>query len=259
MVRSSVAKRPANCWRSISSPVSRSVSRPRSMHSLAARSAQGAAFANPPAQASDGVVHLVGGQHPVDHADRQRLVGLDEPAGEDQVLGAARADQAGQPLGAAHARDHAEQHLGLAEGGVVGGEAYVGAEGQLAATAEGVAGDGRDHRLGDPGHRLHAGLEALGGAHHVAVRHRGHLLDVGAGGEGPLPAVEDDGADVVALARLDRGLGDLALGLTVEGVHLGPVDPDGADAVGHLQSHELTHADLLSRSSAVRGQLRDRA
>ena len=109
--------------------------------------------ANWPAHASASAYTCVGGDDLVDQADRQRLVGLDEPAGEDQVLGPARADQAGQPLGAAGARDDAEQHLGLAERGVVGGDPDVGAQRELAAAAERVAGDRRDDGLGDPGDR----------------------------------------------------------------------------------------------------------
>ena len=97
-------------------------------------------------------VHLVGGHDPVHQADGERLVGLDEPAGEDHVLRPARTDQPGQPLGAAGARDDAEQDLGLAEHRVVGGDPDVGAQRQLAAAAERVAGDRRDDRLGDPRH-----------------------------------------------------------------------------------------------------------
>ena len=48
-------------------------------------------------------------------------------------------DQPGQPLGAAGAGDDAEQDLGLAEHGVLGGEPDVGAERELAPAAEGVA------------------------------------------------------------------------------------------------------------------------
>ena len=52
MARSSVAKSAANCWRSISRPVSRSTSRPRSMASLAARTAYDAALLNCAAHAT---------------------------------------------------------------------------------------------------------------------------------------------------------------------------------------------------------------
>ena len=69
-------------------------------------------------------------------------------------------DQPGEPLGAAGAGDDPEQDLGLAEHGVVGGEPDVGAQRQLAAAAERVAGDRGDDRLGDPGHRGDRGLHA---------------------------------------------------------------------------------------------------
>src|SRR4051794_10849751 len=43
-------------------------------------------------------VHLVGGDDLVRQADREGLVGLDEPAGEDEVLGTTRPDEAGEAL-----------------------------------------------------------------------------------------------------------------------------------------------------------------
>src|SRR5580698_6719128 len=99
-----------------------------------------------------------GGQHVVvrddlvNEADPERLGRVDEPAGEHDVLGPGRADQAGQPLGAAGAGDQAEQDLGLAEAGALPGDPEVGAQGELQAAAEGVAGDRGDDRLADPGH-----------------------------------------------------------------------------------------------------------
>ena len=56
----------------------------------------------------------LGGHDLVDQAHGQRLVGPHLAAGEDQVLGPGRADQPGEALGAAAARDDAEQDLGLA-------------------------------------------------------------------------------------------------------------------------------------------------
>ena len=99
----------------------------------------------------------------------------------------------------------------------------------------------RDDRLGDAGDRGERRLERAGALDHVDVRHVGHLLDVGAGGEDPLAAVDDHRLDVVALARLGRGGADLLLDLHVEGVHLRPVEPDGADTVLDLEPHELRH------------------
>ena len=42
-----------------------------------------------------------------------------------------------------------------------------------------------------------------------------------------------------------RGRADLLLHLHVQRVHLRPVEPDRADAVGHLESYELPHRLLL--------------
>jgi len=95
--------------------------------------------------------------------------------------------------------------------------------------------------FGDPGDRAQRGLQGSGPLDHVGVGHVGHLLDVRAGGEDPLPAVDDHGPDVVALGGLDRGRPDLLLHLHVERVHLRSVQPDRADPVGHLQSYELAH------------------
>ena len=115
--RSRVANRPANCIRSISRPVSRSTSTPRSMASFAARRAN----AGPPTYALDAAAgrrqHVRGVDDLVDQPDPQRLVGGHEPAAEDQLLGPGGTDQAGQPLGAARPGDEPEQDLRLAEAG----------------------------------------------------------------------------------------------------------------------------------------------
>ena len=89
-------------------------------------------------------------------------------------------------------------------------------------------------------------LQRAGAADHVLVGHVGHLLDVGAGGEHPLAAVDDDGTDVLALRGLGGSGPDLLLDLHVEGVHLRPVEPDRPDAVLHLEPYELTHVHLLA-------------
>lgn len=76
---------------------------------------------------------------------------------------------------------------------------------------------------------------------HVGVGHRLHLLDVRAGGEHPLTAVDDDGRDIVTDGGLAGALLDLVLHLEVERIHLRAVQPDRPDAVGDLKSHKLTH------------------
>ena len=133
---------------------------------------------------------------------RERLLRLDEAAREDEVLGLRRADEAGEPLGAAGPGDDAEQDLGLAEPRVVGRDAEVAGERDLAPAAEGVAGDGGHRRLGEAGQGPGEALEQHGVVDHVGVRHRLHLLDVGAGGEDLLATPEDDGRHVAALGGL---------------------------------------------------------
>ena len=86
-------------------PRSRSSSRPPSMASLAARSAWAGPVDVRPDHRDRRVVHALAGRHdPVGEADRQRLLGADHAARHDQVLGPGRADEAGQPLGAAARR-----------------------------------------------------------------------------------------------------------------------------------------------------------
>ena len=151
IVRSSVANSAANCCRSISSPVSRSVSSPRSIASLAARRAYAGPAANCAAQATRLGVDLgrparpgpPGRSRSASSAPTKRPVKM-------MSLAFGRPDQPGQPLGAAGAGDDAEQDLGLAELRVVGRDPDVGAQRELAAAAERVAGDGGDDGLGDP-------------------------------------------------------------------------------------------------------------
>lgn len=158
-------------------------------------------------------------------------------AGEDQVLGLGRADQPGQPLGAARTGDQTEHDLGLAQLGVVGGDPEVGAERQFAATTERVAGDRGDDRLGDPGHRGEGVLQRLGPYDHRRVVHRLHLLDVRARREHLLAAVEDDGAHIVAPGRLLGEFTQPVLGGDIQGVHGRTVQPDRADAVACFEGY----------------------
>ena len=54
-----------------------------------------------------------------------------------------------------------EQDLGLTEAGLLAGDAEVAGQGQLAAAAEGEAGDGRDGGPRDVGHRVEGAEEEL--------------------------------------------------------------------------------------------------
>ena len=117
---------------------------------------------------------------------------FDLAAGEAQLLGPARPDEAGQPLRAAAAGDDAEEDLGLAEHGPRAGDAVVAGQRQLAAAAEGVAADGGDDEAGDGGDGVERVVEA--GRDRAGLVGAAELGDVGAGGEDPLAAGDHDGA-----------------------------------------------------------------
>ena len=121
---------------------------------------------------------------------------------------------------------------------------------------QGVAGDRGDDRLRDAGHRADRAHERTGALDHVGVGHGLHLLDVGPGREDPLAAVDDDRLDVGARRRLLRSGPDLLLDLHVEGIHLGPVEADRADAVLDLEADELAHQTGCGARLALGGQPR---
>src|SRR5690606_39186959 len=184
-------------------------------------------------------IHLVRLDDLVDQSDVQRLLRLDHPAAEDEVLGPGRPDQAGQPLRAAGAGDDAEQDLGLAQLGVAAGDAEVTAHGQLAAGAQRVAGDRGDGGFRDARDGAETVLDDGGAVDHVGVGHGLHLLDVRARGEDLLAAVDDDGTHL-RVGRDDAGgLPQRVLHRDVERVHLGPVDADRGDAVLDLDPDVL--------------------
>ncbi len=167
------------------------------------------------------VEQLVGGDHGIDEADRQGLVGPDLPTGEDQVLGPGGADQTGQALGAATAGDDAEQDLGLAPPGGVGAHAEVAGQRQLTATTEREPVHGGD---GGPGDRRHGvegveeglavGGDVLGGPDRcrALVGVVEELADLGPGGEDPVTPGDDHRARWILgeLDRRSRGAGSAA-------------------------------------------------
>ena len=78
---------------------------------------------------------------------RERLLGVDHRAGEQQLERPAPSHQPRKPHGAAVARPDAELDLGLAEPGGLAGDAKVARHRQLAAAAEREAVDGGDDGL----------------------------------------------------------------------------------------------------------------
>ena len=130
-------------------------------------------------------------------------------------------------LGAPAAGDDAEQHLGLAEAGLLGGrDAQVAGEGQLAAPPRAKP---------DTAAMAHRGMAAPRRAHEGAAHTPGlvgaaELADVGAGGEQAVAAGHDHGAGRVGGQLAGDGL-DLAQHLGRQGVDLGVVEAHHGDAV----------------------------
>ena len=140
-------------------PSASDVSRPRSIACLAYDCARAGPRATLGGQRQRPRVQLLGRDDLVGEPDAQRLVGLDLATGDAQLLGAARADQPRQALRAAATGDDAEQDLGLAEHGPLTGDPIVAREGQLAASSEGVPGDGGDDHARDRRHRVERAVD----------------------------------------------------------------------------------------------------
>lgn len=145
-------------------------------------------------------------------------------AGEDQLHGAGLAEGAREALAAAGAGDDAEPDLGLAEVGHLGAVEDVGHHGELAAAAEGVAGDGGDDGLLDLRRQLRPRLDEARRVR-LGEGQRRHLLDVGAGRERLLRPRQHDHRDAVRRVELAHGLVELGDERRAEGVEgFGPVE-----------------------------------
>ena len=84
--------------------------------------------------------------------------GVEEAAGEHDLLRARAPDDVDQPLGTTPARDGSQSRLGQPEARVVGQHAKVGGERQLQPTAERVATEHGDHGLAQAHETLEHGV-----------------------------------------------------------------------------------------------------
>src|SRR3712207_2111177 len=139
---------------------------------------------------------------PVDEAHTLRLLGVDAPAGEDQLLGERRAYEAREPLGAAHAGEDTEAHLREAEEGVLGGDPYVARNRDLAAAPEGEAVDGGYRRHGAAVEQGHRGVTDLREPLRLQRAHPAHRRDVRPRDKRPVARPRHE--DRARLVRLDR-------------------------------------------------------
>ena len=189
---------------------------------------------------------LAGRDHVVHEPGRLRLVGVHPPPREDQLLGEGRAQEAGQELGAADAREDAERRLGNPEHGRLAGHDEVGQDGQLAPSGQREALDG-----GDDGHRAaqHAQSrlledDVLGTP--GLVGHLVALLEVAPRAERAVPGAREDHGSHVAVPREAVEAGEQVLAHRgVHRIHL----------VGAVERHRhhVTVRGARDEQMAVRG------
>jgi hypothetical protein len=181
------------------------------------------------------VHELIGGHDLVHEADRQRFLGRDHAAGQDQLERAGEADHAGQEVGAAIARHQSDLDEGRAELGPGPRDSQVAHAGEIEASADRRTIDRGDQRLGElgdaPRYRLDAANVAgpqLGWIAREHARARAHGLDVAAGVKGLAGAGQDHAADcVVTLGAIERGDELLAHFVAVGVARLRSVEGDG--------------------------------
>ncbi len=206
-------------------------------------------------------LHQLGMRHHlVDHADAQRLLGIEVVAGQRPAVGglpaAQRAEQEGGVGDVAHFR--------LREHRFLGRDRDVGRELVPEAAAHGPAVDRRDDRLAEPPH-VHPErdpvtvaalpiLDVVGDrlALRVGMARAGlRVALVVAGREGAAGAGEDDHPYRAVGVGLVEGAVELRLELVGERIHaLGAVEGDGGDALAHLVKQILMA--ILGHSSSLR-------
>src|SRR6266516_649986 len=169
----------------------------------------------------------------VDETEPERLLRVDRPAGQDQLLRHSQTTDAREPLRAAPARNDPEIDLGLAEPRRRSGVPKIAGERELAAAPEREAVDRGDRRLR---HRLEQApalvtesTPLLG----LLDREAAHVLDVCSRDERLLArAGEDDDPRFGVARQFEQPAAQLLEGRPVERVHrLRPVDRDDRDPV----------------------------
>src|SRR5579875_45268 len=165
---------------------------------------------------ASGAERLPGGHEPVDEADPLRLLGADRATGEDHVKRAATADQPRQPHRAPVDQRNAEAPAEDAEHGPALGDPQIAPQRKLQSARDRVAGDRRDHGLGEPHpRRSHRPVAVTRDA--VSVR-AADGVQVGARAEGAARAPEHrNRRPPVGVERAER-IGQRGRGRTVDGV-----------------------------------------
>ncbi len=167
------------------------------------------------------------------------FLGWKKVAGQHQHQRLVLADGAQQPLRAASARHQAELDLRLAELRGSRGHDDVGMHGKLAAAAERIALHRGDDGLRAAGYHVPVTMRLL--REHVGRAELFERLDVGAGGEIPAPAADDDRADLWVFGKAGDRRRELFADFEIDGVaRLGAIDLDQP----HMRGRPACYHDL---------------
>ena len=204
--------------------------------------------------ASARVIRSAAGTTLVDEPDAIGLLRADHLAGQDELQGAALADQPRQPLRSAAARNESQRDFGLAEFRVLHRDPDGAGHRRLAAAAERKAIDGRDHRLAEILDEIEHLLSEAAGLFGLERADMRELADVGAGDERLVAgAGQDDAAHRGVVPRILEGGPQILPGRRIQGVeHLGPIDGHIGDRALFLVEDIRERQSLLSKRWALR-------
>ena len=171
--------------------------------------------------------------HLIDQAHAIGLLRRDHLAAQDELQGAALADQTRQALGSAAARNESQGDFGLAELRALDGDPDRAGHRGLAAAAQGKAIDGRHHRLAEILDEIEHLLPETAGLFGLESGQVCELADIGAGDEGLVAGTrQDDAADRRIIACILEGLAQVRPGRRIQRVEdFRAIDGDVGDAV----------------------------
>jgi hypothetical protein len=172
----------------------------------------------------------------IDEANAERLGGIDDLAGDEEFEGGGGADDAGEALRTSIAGEQAELDFGLAEAGLVTGDAEVTGEGELAASTKSEAIDESDDGFAAGLDEVKDGLSTEGFLFPCGAVQGDEFVDVGSGGEGFVSCSGDkDDANGRVVGEGVEGGFEFVEDLRVQSVEdLWSVESDGGDVAGDL-------------------------
>ncbi len=180
---------------------------------------------------------LAGWRDLADHAHAQGFGRAEHPPGHDQQHCALPADEPGELLRAATARQDPDFHFGQAKLCPLACDNNVGTQSEFEASAERKSFDRRDHRLGAVHDRAPVFLHVA--RHDLDRACLRHFADIGAGGKSNVRSRHDDATHFVVGAAAGDLVGQSHAHLEIERIaHLRPIDPEDDDVLSRVLNEE---------------------